>query len=234
MPVGPYVPGIPGLRSAKTAQHYVVFKGGYIPEVLPQGKLIDGSKARDIGNTPITSLRPGMLMGKITSSGLYAPSIMDVLASASLASATSLTISAAGAAELVRRIGTSGTFQLQGPSTASGTNHSETVTYSAVNTSTGVITCSATTNAYVAGSWIQGLDGSQTILTFIPDGYPIPVVDNDGVTNLTVQFPELPVAGIIIAANLLFWNSTDTTLQGLVVTALNVAGTGRFTFDYKY
>ncbi len=233
MPVAPYVPGIPGVRALKTAIHYVIFKGGYIPEILPQGKLIDGVNSRDPGNGIITSLRPGTLMGKITATGLYAPSVMGTLVSGGTVGSVALTVSTATATELIRRVGASGTFKITGPAVANGVIQQETVTYSAVVAATGVITCTATVNAYVAGSFIQPTDGSERMITFIPDGYPIPVVDSDGVTNLTVQFPELPVAGTIIAANLLPW-PTDTSLQGRIIEQINGAGFGRFSFDVGY
>ena len=51
--------------------------------------------------------------------------------------------SGAQSSGLVRRIGTSGVFTVVGSATASGSIVTEVVTYSAVNTTTGVVTVSA-------------------------------------------------------------------------------------------
>ena len=61
---------------------------------------------------------------------------------------TTITTDVNTAAELVRRIGATGTFKLTGPPTAGGAVVTQTVTFSAVNTSTGAITItdSATTS----------------------------------------------------------------------------------------
>lgn len=116
-----------------------------LPLYLPGGVVVDGSKSRDPLNTgDVHTLRAGMLMGKITATKKWAPSILGLLTAAYANDAgTTLTVSAATAAEIVRRIGTSGTFKITGPATAGGTVRTLTVTYSAVNTSTGAITITA-------------------------------------------------------------------------------------------
>lgn len=136
---------VPGLIAERSATPRRILVGG-LPTLLPVSKVIDGSKARDPLNTgDLDVLRNGLLLGKITSGGKYAPSILGVLAAAYDASAdtTEMTVSAATAVELVRRIGSSGTFKLTGPPAASGTVQTVTVTYSAVDTTTGVITVTA-------------------------------------------------------------------------------------------
>jgi hypothetical protein len=228
-----YIPGLPGVRSPKTAQFRTILRqGGYT--YLAQGKLIDGVNARDYTNTGnLDVLQPGTLLGKITSSSLYGPSIMATLSQAAAAGATSLTVSAAGATELVRRVGTTGTFTLAGPPAASGVFQQETVTYSAVNTGTGVITCTATVNAYISGAFVQPTDGSQVILTFVPDGWGIKVTDTNS-ANLTVEFPLVPVSGVLVSTQLLPVWPTDTTLQNRIVSQLNAAAGGQFVFDHAY
>jgi len=241
MSFAPYVPGLPGVRAAKTATQKVVFLGGYIPEILPGGKLVAGDASRDPTNTTtILNLQAGLIMGKISTVvnslgtvGYYAPSIIDVTAGATAVGATSITISVAGATELQRRCGNSGTFKLTGPSVAGGTTFTETVTYSAIVPSTGVITCTATIGGYVAGSFIQPTDGSEEPLTFIPDGWGIPISDQTGTVLTAIQFPELPIAGTIKSTQLINW-PTEVSLQDWLVSRLNGASGGRFVFDSRY
>ena len=237
-----FIPGLPGVRATKVSQHLIVFKQNW-PSFLALGRQIDGFNTRDAGNSPdVNTIRAGTLMGKITSAGsdlvspqigAYANSVIDVLQGAIINGATSFTLTPAGAVELVRRIGNSGTVTITGPPAAAGTVASNSLNYSAVNTSTGVVTCSATSAAYIAGSFIGGTDGSQVPDTFIPDGYGVFVTDNDGVTNLIVPFPELPVAGIIISANLLPWPS-DTSLQAYVRNNLSTLAGGKYVFDDQF
>lgn len=229
-----FVTGIPGASNKIQTDFRVVSRGGKQLTYLARGVLIDGTKASDIGNgTDVTVLRPGTLMGIITTSRLYANSVIDTLGVASTASATSLTISAPGAVEVVRRIGPTGTFILRGPPTANGTIANETVTYSAVNVTTGVITCSAVTNAYVLGSLIQPTDGSQNILSFIPDGCGILVTDASNVRT-TVQWPNVPIEGPITSTQLLPW-PTDTSIQAYIAAALsNAAGGPQFEMSHLY
>jgi hypothetical protein len=113
--------------------------------LLPGGVLVDGAKSRDPSNADgVDVLQFGLLMGMITESGKYAPSIIGLLTVAyDDDTSTTLTVPTAVAAEIVRRIGPTGTFKLTGPATAAGTVRTITVTYSAVNLTTGVITVTA-------------------------------------------------------------------------------------------
>jgi hypothetical protein len=236
--------GQPGARTAKTVAHRLITRGGWIPDVLPSGKYIDGANSRDPGNTPeVTRLRAGMLMGKCTgttgdatapTSGYYAPSIIDVLASAVAAAATSLTVSAAGAVEIVRRFGASGTFNLTGPGSAAGVVVTEVVTYSAVNTTTGVVTVTALTNNFIAGSFVQPQDGSEDILTFIPNGYPLPVTEFDGTAVTAQEFPEVPINCFVDSSQILPVWPSDTSLRAYIVSRLNRPGGGQFQFSHLY
>lgn len=232
MPVAPFVPGIPGVRAAISAAQKIIFKGGKVPEFLPQGRLIDGSISRDPTNSPVTNLMPGLLLGKVTATSLYAPSIMGVLTVA-FSTGTSMTVAAATAVELVRRVGTSGTFKLVGPASAAGILQVVTVTYSAVNTTSGVITVTDPSAAFIIGSFVCPTDGSENILTFIPDGFGISAVDSDGTTNITNQFPLVPVGGVVISSALINWPS-DGSLRIWIVSNLNAASGGKFEFDHIY
>ena len=221
---------MPGLRDEKRANHKTVFVS---PDwmYLPQSVIIDGAKSRDPGNGTITVLRPGVLMGLITSSQKYAPSVIGSLQSAAASAATSITVTAAEATELVRRVGSTGTITLTGPPTSAGTVATFTETYSAVNTTTGVITCSALNAALVAGSLVSANDGSETPKTLIPDGYGIQV-SSDG-TDLDVEFDMLPVGGIVDDGELLPWPS-DTSLRTWIREKLSTVSGGKFVFGDQY
>lgn len=228
------VPGMPRIGSRVNTAHRIIFRNGDWISDLAGGKMIDGTYSRDSGNTSdLNVLRAGLLMGKITSGGKYAPSIIGVSTGAVVVSATTITVSAAQAVELVRRVGSTGTFVMRGPAAANGFIQNETVTYSAVNTTTGAITVTAITNAYVAGSFVMPTDGSDIPLSLIPDGYGVLVTDTDGTTNLTVPFTQMPIAGVLISANIILWPS-DTSLRAWIVNRMSDAGGGKFVFDHTY
>lgn len=139
MPVFQPFPGMPGLTTESLAYDRRLGGNGYF-QWIPGGGVIDGTKTRDVYNTTdVTRLQAGLLMGKVTSGGKWAPSTMG-LTGAAYASGTSLTVSSAAATELARRVGASGTFKLTGPPTASGTVRTLTVTYSAISGTTVTIT----------------------------------------------------------------------------------------------
>jgi hypothetical protein len=242
MPVIPVVYGIPGLRAALTATMKIIWKGGVPNEMLPQGKLIDGNNARDPTSALTTVLQPGCLLGKITSTpivggatvvGEYGSSVIDVTAGAYTSGGTTITLSLAGAAELVRRLGTSGSFAMIGPATAGGPNQNVTVAYSAVVLSTGVVTITSAGTNFVAGAFICPLDGSQFAATLVGDGYGINVVDTDGITAIAAQFPEVPIGGTLISTQIVNW-PTEVTLQAWIASRLNGPMGGQFVFDSAY
>jgi len=225
------VTGLPGLKSERsTSPRHVITNPVYLPGAA---KIINGSLARDPGNTgDLDVLRAGMLMGKITASGKYAPSILGVTTNAEPAGSTSIQVSAAVATELSRRVGATGTFKLTGPPTANGTVVTETVTYSAISGTN--ITCTAITNAFVAGSFIQPTDGSETPRTIIEtpaDG--IQVTDEDRVNSIDVPFPRFAVGGVVDSSQILHWPS-DTSLQDWIVARLNELSRGKFIFDHGF
>jgi len=133
----------PGLDTARTATPYIVTMGCEF--FSPGSFAYDSSNSRDPGNTGYPQfLRPGLMLGMITSTKKWAPSVIGTVAAAYDGS-TTVNVSAAVATEIVRRIGATGTFKLTGPATAAGTVRTLTATYSAVNTSTGDITVTALT-----------------------------------------------------------------------------------------
>lgn len=227
------VVGLPGVRASKTALHRLVFRGGWMPDIFPQGKIVQSGKARDPGNaaTP-TVLRPGTLMGIISATGKYGATILGVTTGAYTSGGTSLTVSPAQAVEIVRRVGSSGTGTLKaiGPPTAAGTVATTAITYSAVNTTTGVITVTSLGVDKVAGTLITAADGSQVPNTIIPDGFGLKVTDYDG-NDLDTPFAELPISGIIDVNQILPSYPADTSIQAYIKASLSTASGGKFIFS---
>jgi hypothetical protein len=228
MPYPGQITGLPrplgALGTGPTATHRLVFRNGTMTGTVGGGRIIDGSKSRDSGNTNDTdTLRPGLMLGKITSSGKYAPSIIGVTSGAVAVGATTVSVTAAQAAELLRRVGASGTFTLRGPAIAGGPVVSETVTYSAISGTD--ITVTALTNPYLAGSFVQPTDGSDSPVTVVPDGYGIRVTDSyDQTVSADAEF-DPPIAGVIDDANsgVILWPS-EVSLQQWIKSRLRDSG----------
>ena len=214
------ITGLPGVGTARTAHPRDVLAGNaQLAQYVPGLCLIDGTKSRDAGNSPdVDILRAGLLLGK--TSGKYAPSILGAISSAVAASATSITVPAAVAVEIVRRIGSSGTFKLTGPATAGGTAATQTVTYSAVNQTTGVITCSALSAASIAGSFVQPTDGSETIVSLLAARWGQKVTDVSGASTDTLC-DALLLAGHVKTANVINY-PTDSGLIAWLKAAIHV------------
>lgn len=230
--LGP-IGGLPGVLDYDGTLHRNVFKGGLWEPYLPGGKVIAGTYSGDPGNTPDTRvLRAGLLMGKRTSDNKYAPSVIGVTTGAVSSGGTTVTVSAAAAAEIVRRIGATGTIRLVGPPTAAGTVATFTETYSAVNTTTGAITCSSLNADLVAGSFVCADDGSYLPLTLIPDGWGVRVYNLATSTNRDEPFAKMPVGGIILAERILPVWPSDASLRDWIRDKLNA--NGKFVLDYSY
>ena len=225
----------PGAQTIRRATPRRIFEGNSGFATLPGGVYVNGTKSRDSGNTSnIDVLRCGLPMGIITATGLYAPSIIGAITEAVSSGGTSVTVSAAQATELVRRVGSTGTIRFVGPPSAAGTVATFTETYSAVNTTTGVITCSSLNADLIAGSFVCDNDGSYLPLSFIPDGFGLKVTDQDGNSISSVQWSNPPISGTLLAENLIHWPS-DTSLQAWMIASLNGAAGGQFVFpDYRY
>lgn len=227
-----YVAGMPGIRARVNASHRITFVSGQFSPDLAGGKIISGANSRDSGNTgDLDVLRAGLLMGKITSGGEYAPAILGIMTAAQVATDTSVTVSAAQAVEIVRRVGATGTLRFVGPPSAAGTVATFTETYSAVNTSTGVITVSGLNADLIAGSFVCANDGSYIPRSMIPDGYGVKVTDETG-TSLDAPFSPMPIWGVVDSSQLLPAWPSDTSLQQWIVDQLNAYG--QFIFDHKY
>lgn len=217
------IPRQPGMVTGSAAVHRSVCRAGAL--LLPGGGIIDGSESRDPLNTgDVDVLRAGLLMGKITTTHLWAPSILGVLTVAYADdTGVELTVSVATAVEIVRRIGTSGTFKLTGPPVALGVSRSIQVTYSAISIVTGVITVTAigtvhdritiveTNKGVVAVGAVSAVDAIQTItISGAPSAgtwivgfggqYTTPLAHNITGANLQIALRLLPTLGDVTVA----------------------------------
>jgi len=235
---------MPGTSTPLTATPRIIFKQIDIHTNLAQGKIIDGANSRDAGNVGATNvLRPGLLMGKATSGGKYRPSLLGINQTAYTSGGTAVTVTAAQAAEISRRVGASGNLSYVGPPSANGTvGVLSTIAYSAINTTTGVITTSSLGANLVAGGFVVAADGTGYPTCFISDDMPtgVLVTANDMLTGIDVPMPYLPVAGIVISSQLLPSWPTDTSLQKWIFDSLNgriagvTTGEGKFVRDDVY
>jgi len=221
-----YVGGMPGRKAERTAEPRKVLACGQGALALPGGKVVDGSKSRDPLNAGDADvLRAGLLVGKIAASGKYAPGIVGVLAEAYDADGqtnTTLVVSAATATEIARRIGAAGAFKVTGPPTPGGQVATETVTFTAVDPATGEVTIEAADNDFIAGSFVQPADGSETPRGLIADGYGLKVTDADG-SSIDVPLADLLIAGVVDAGQIVNYPS-DASLKAQVKSWLRAGG----------
>ncbi len=231
--------GLPGFRAAVSTGFRNVFKQEGKSYLALNG-VIDGTKSRDPLNTDdIDRLRPGLLMGKITSGGKWANSVLgvttgttDQTGTAYTSGGTSIAVAPAVATEIVRRIGATGTLKYVGPPSAAGTVATLSIAYSAVNTTTGVITTTSLGANLVIGSLVCPTDGSEIILTLIDDGNLIPVTDSAGVSQ-DQPFSQIPIAGVIDSSQIINWPA-DASTRTYVKQALSTLVGGKFIFDDVY
>jgi len=194
------------------------------------GGVIDGANSRDATQSNPVYLGAGMPLGRLTSGGRYAPSVIG-LGEAYTSGGTTLTTTPAAAAELVRRIGLTGTFNLKG--IVSGAVASNQVTYSAVNTTTGAITITNIGVTYAADSWIQPEDGSETVVTIYNgsnEGFPQRMTREVDGTDVNTRLP-VAIAALVIEANVTFWPAAGVFRTALR-TELN--SFGNFQFQEQY
>ena len=213
------IPRVPQFGAKRTAtERLVVLANGVF---VPHGRIIDGALSRDPLNTgEVHLLRAGLLLGEITASGKYAPSIIGVTSGAEAGGSTLIEVSTAVATELVRRIGDSGTFNLVGPPTAGATVVTESVTYTAIDTTAGEITVAAITASFIGGSFISPDDGSGDFNSILGDGTGIRVLDED-LLDIDAPVNNLVVGGLVDQANIVNY-PTDVALIAFVKSELRL------------
>src|SRR5690242_10014165 len=100
----------PGFYADKSLRTRNIFttRQREIENYVPSLSVLKGSLSRDTGETPTDHIRAGILVGKITASGLYRPSIIGLSNASYTSGATSLTVVAAVATEIARLIALAG------------------------------------------------------------------------------------------------------------------------------
>lgn len=227
----PPIFGRPGPQGISKFTHKYVMRAGAVG-FFPGGGLIDTAKTRDVQNTlaPLL-LTPGLLMGKVTATGYWANSILGVTTGAYTSGGTEVTVSAAQAVEIVRRVGATGSLIYVAPPTAGGTVASITKAYSAINTTTGVITTADIAANMVAGALVIATDGSGVPRSFIPDGYGLTMGTDTSNLPALAEWWNIPVEGMIESGQLCYW-PTDASLKNWVRESLVRSGYGgKFTFS---
>ena len=191
----------PGISAKTTASFRVVTIDGN-STIAPGKGVLDGTLARDIGNTGFTTtLRPGLLLAKNASSGKYANWSLGTTAGALAGNGTTFTLTAAQAVELVRWLGgTTGSVVLTGPATANGVARQMTATVTGVNTGTGVVTINA-----------LGVNQVERVR--------LNIAATGGNIQLNVQRPD----GTFVTTGNAAWSATDATFLANINTALDTA-----------
>ena len=154
------VVGRPGIQSGKQVTYGQIFYQPESVQYIPGGGILDASCLDFTNPTNTLCLRAGLPVGRIGTPNAVAgvakswsPCWMGALPNALGGSQTTIILSLLQAAELVRRCGASGTFALIGgpyPNAPFSLQRELTVTYSAVNLTTGVVTITATSTAAVS------------------------------------------------------------------------------------
>lgn len=198
--------GKPGMLTTYVSQPRDIFFGnGELASFIPVPITVDGTLTSNPSNSPYTwDIFSGTVMGQVTATRKFTNAILGLTSGALGGGQTTLNTDANTATEIVRRIGTSGTFTLTGGPTTNGAAsavRSKTITYSAVNTSTGAITITA--DAAGAVSAVNQINN-------------LPFVDSSGSGTFTIT-----VEGITTGA--ITYSATVATLNTNINNALNAA-----------
>lgn len=168
--------------------------------------LIDGTLSRDVGSTPTSLLRCGVMLGKITTGGKLRPSIIGLTTGAvSAGTVTSITVAAATATEVARLIVVAAgnvSLSIVGAPTAGGTVAVTAVTATAASSTTITIS-SATLPAIVVGSAICPADGSINPTAILPNVYGMDVISAlDGTTGVDQELQTQLLGGDLLASQI--------------------------------
>lgn len=225
-----YMGGPPRVDAERLAIRRTIALGQ--PPLLYGSKkiVVNGLKTRDPGNTPTDAIRPGTLLGKISATGLYAPSVIGISQNAYTSGGTSITLTPAQAVYLVSRIGQSGNLAFIGPPAAAGTVAViNPIAFSAVNVSTGVVTVSTLGVNLIAGGLVADTDGSHIPI--------FPLIETDGIkmtdiSGTSQDQPSWPCVGGGLRWGAMLPLVTDTSLITWVKAQLRIDGLFQFDTDF--
>jgi len=236
---------LPGIRTGGSITPRNIFVSSQWNQInfVPSFYILDGTRTRDVGSSPTSLIRPGTILGKVTTGGKYRNSVIGLNTAAITATNTSITVNAAVATELARLIAAAGAsvgITIAGPATTGGTMQSEVVACSAASGTT--LTVGAVTNSYVTKSLIQPADGSQSPLIIFADNvFGTDVADINGASidqalQMWLRGADLLSSQIPNLVTDDFTNTVEPSCQAYLKSFLksggenNVSGVA-FTFD---
>jgi hypothetical protein len=219
--------GKPGVLASYTAVPREVFSANrQFAQFVASPVTIDGTASGNPLNAPITGvLWAGTLMGRNTSTGKYANSVIGTITAAYAhgTSGTTVQTDVNTAAEIVRRIGAAGTFKLTAPPTAGGTVATQVITYSAINLTTGAITVTAGSADAVIGSFLQPVDGSEAVVSMLCDTWGVRIVDPITSNRVDVFDAKLLAGGGTVNVGSIVNYPADTSLKAWVKAGIRTA-----------
>lgn len=220
---GQELPGVGTTRTATPRKVLITDQGKII---LPRGRIIDGSESRDPLNTgDVDVLRAGMIMGRIGSTGLYAPSIVGLSTADYTDNETTITCSEATATEVLRRVGadfSSNDVLIVGAPTATGVVATFSVTLTAITLNGAASTIeTGDLNADIeSGALICIDDGSYIPNLILGSEYGVKVTDIDN-NSIDAPMREAIVGGFIDTNVLVNYPAVaNTTLRQWLRTQL--------------
>lgn len=220
---------LPGIGPVRTASFRSVLWGTEAKRLKPQGVIVDGSLSRDPLNTgDLATLRCGQLLGRITASGLYRPSIVGRSTAAYADNDTTIGVSAATATEIARIKAALGGGNLSmkfiGPPTAGGTVAETAITVTAVtiNGASSTITVGDLNLAKVTDSLLTLADGSEYPRGIQGKEDGLEVADEDG-DSFDTYLSDLIIGGLIDTGQIVDYPA-DASTKAWIKTKLRAYG----------
>ncbi len=228
---------LPGTNSLVFIQPRKVYYGsrpGSPDSYLPLGLIVlDGTKVNNAANAPYTFYTPAGTFVGLASNGKYAACTLGLTTVAYTSGGTTITTDPNTAALIVSRQGSSGTFLVTGPAAAGGTVQPlVSVTFSAVNASTGAITVTSPGVSFAAGSLIQPTDGSVTPSVLITDENGLSCRDATNVNTIDVLVDHPYAAGLLYTPNLINFPAEASTRAWFKAQFRLKCPTAMFTDDF--
>ena len=241
---------VPGTRTGPSITPRNIFVSTQANQInyAPSFLFLDGTLGRDAGqlasSNPTSLIRPGNILGKITATGKYRPSVLGL--TAGTCSGTTLTVTAAVASEVSRLLAATAanvTLTLAGPTSTGATQTVNTET-AVVSTVTGTtLTMAGTlTHSYVTRSIVMPADGSQTgLVVFADNVFGTDVTDING--NSIDQTLNMWLRGADLLASMIpnlvtddYSNTTEPACQVYLKSFLKAGGSNNtsgvvYTFD---
>ncbi len=213
------VNGLPRLVQGESFAYRDVLISEFGAAYIPGTKIIHGSGSRDLGNsgqTPV--LRPGMVMGRNSTTKKWAPAYCTDATAAITSGALSIGVGTVGVAEILRRVGASGDLMVVGPSgtVAWGSlEHASAVHFTSLSGNLVVLSADGALRDFAVLSLIGVADGTYIPRAILPDGTGIKVTSGDITTNnIDTPVAKLLVGGMIDESQLITHQGHTTEFGG--------------------